>query len=265
MSKKWAILWNMSESEIITIRFYEELNDFLSSERRKVDFAQTIFRGQTVKDLIESLGVPHTEVDLIQVNGDSVNFSYQLKHGDRISVYPVFERFDILKVTRLRPEPLRKIRFILDCHLAKLAHYLRMLGFDSLHQNHYEDPEIAEIAVCEKRIVLSRDRRLLMRRNITHGRYVRNTEPLKQLQEIVDWLDLFSSMKPFTRCINCNGLLHEANKDSIADQIKADTRQYYQQFWQCDECRQIYWKGSHYHKMEKIISSLSRNRYLSSE
>lgn len=255
----------MSESDIITIRFYEELNDFLPAERRKVDFVQTIFRGQTVKDLIESLGVPHTEVDLIQVNGDSVEFGYQLQHGDRISVYPVFERFDISRVTRLRLEPLREIRFIIDSHLAKLARYLRMLGFDTLHENHYEDSEITEIAVRERRIVLSRDRGLLMRRDITHGRYVRNTEPRKQLQEIVDWLDLSSSMTPFTRCIHCNGLLHEVNKDSIADQIKADTRQYYQQFWQCDGCRQIYWKGSHYQKMEKIISSLSSNRYLRSE
>lgn len=250
----------MKESNNITIRFYEELNDFLPPAKRKVDFVQRISRGQTVKDLIESLGVPHTEVDLIQVNGDPVAFAYQLQPGDRISVYPVFERFDISKVTRLRPEPLREIRFIIDSHLAKLARYLRMLGFDSLHDNHYEDAAIAEIAVRERRIVLSRDRGLLMRRYITHGRYVRNTAPRKQLQEIVDWLDLTASIKPFTRCISCNGLLHEVKKDLIADQIKADTRQYYQQFWQCDGCKQIYWKGSHYQKMKKIISSLSNNR-----
>lgn len=252
----------MNESNSISIRFYEELNDFLPVGRRKVDFVQTIFRGQTVKDLIESLGVPHTEVDLIQVNGNSVEFSYQLQHADHISVYPVSEQFDILKASRLRPEPPGEIRFIIDCHLAKLARYLRMLGFDSLHQNHYEDAEIAAIAVREKRIVLSRDRRLLMRRDITHGRYVRNTEPRRQLQEIVDWLDLSNSLHPFTRCINCNGLLHEVNKDSIADQIKADTRQYYQQFWQCDGCKKVYWKGSHYQKMEKMILSLSSNQSL---
>jgi uncharacterized protein with PIN domain len=134
-----------------------------------------------------------------------------------------------------------------------------MLGFDTLHENSYEDIEIAEIAAREKRIVLSRDRGLLMRRVITHGRYVRNTDPRKQLQEIIDWLDLTSSIKPFTRCIRCNGLLHEVDKDSIADKIKADTRKYYQQFWQCDSCRQIYWKGSHYKKMMKIISSVSNN------
>lgn len=242
----------------VTIRFYEELNDFLPSGQRKVAFDHTIAKGQTVKDLIESLGVPHTEVDLILVNGDSVEFSYQLQHKDQISVYPVFERLDISKVTKLRPEPLREIRFILDSHLARLARYLRMIGFDALHENNYADSEIAETSVREKRIVLTRDRGLLKRRIISHGRYVRNIEPRKQLKEIIDWLDLSGMIKPFTRCMRCNGLLYEVDKESITEQIKEDTNQYYQQFWQCSGCGHIYWKGSHYEKMEKIVSEITR-------
>lgn len=238
----------------VTLRFYEELNDFLPSGRRKIDFNHAVARGQTVKDLIEALGVPHTEVDLILVNGDSVAFGYQLQPGDQISVYPVFERLDISKVTKLHPKPLRTIKFVLDGHLAKLARYLRMLGFDSLHQRNYVDSEIAEISVRDRRIVLTRDRGLLKHRIITHGRYVRNIDPHMQLQEIVRWLDLARTMRPFSRCIRCNALLQTVSKSDVEDRIKSDTGRYYQQFWQCSGCGQIYWKGSHYHKMKKIIS-----------
>jgi len=121
-----------------SIRFYEELNDFLPLERRKVDFSHEFQRRASIKDLIEALGVPHTEVDLILVNGASVDFSYIVRDGDRISVYPMFEAFDIQTVSRVRPQPLRVIRFVLDVHLGKLARYLRLLGFDTLYRNDYK-------------------------------------------------------------------------------------------------------------------------------
>lgn len=243
-------------SEQVTLRFYEELNDFLPAEHRKLDFEHAIARGQTAKDLIEALGIPHTEVDLILVNGESVEFGYQLQSGDRLSVYPVFERLDVPKVSQLHPHPLRKIKFVLDSHLAKLARYLRMLGFDSLHQNSYSDAEIAELSVRDNRIVLTRDRGLLKRRIITHGRCVRNIEPRKQLLEIMHWLDLSGGMQPFTRCIRCNGLLKSVSKQEIEAQLQPDTRRYYQQFWQCGGCGHVYWKGSHFHKMQQWVSEL---------
>jgi len=247
---------NSENRSQVTIRFYEELNDFLPAEYRKVIFDHAITEGQTVKDLIESIGIPHTEVDLILINSDAVEFEYRLQQGDQVSVYPVFERLDISKVTKLRPQPLREIRFVLDCHLAKLVRYLRMLGFDSLHDNNYVDSEIAELSVHDKRIVLTRDRGLLKRRIITHGRYVRNIEPRRQFKEIVDWLDLSQSMRPFTRCIRCNGLLQEVSNDEVKGQIESDTGRYYQQFWRCGDCGHIYWKGSHYQKMERIIKEV---------
>jgi len=248
---------NSESRSQVTLRFYEELNDFLPSGLRKLTFVHMITKGQTVKDLIESIGVPHTEVDLILVNGDAVEFEYRLQQGDQISVYPVFERLDISKVTRLRPQPLREIRFVVDGHLAKLARYLRMLGLDTLHENSYADSEIAEISVRDKRIVLTRDRGLLKRRIISHGRYVRNIDPRRQLKEIVDWLDLSQSTKPFSRCVCCNGLLQPVNKHDIKELLEPDTDRYYQQFWQCGECGHIYWKGSHYQKMEKIVSEIT--------
>ena len=140
---------------VATFRFYAELNDFLVPERRFTEFAYGFLNVATVKDRIESLGVPHTEVDLILVNGQSVDFAYRVQDGDRISVYPVFEAFDIAELTRLRPEPFRDIRFVLDVHVGRVATYLRMLGFDTLYQNRCTDECLAEVSRREHRILFT--------------------------------------------------------------------------------------------------------------
>lgn len=152
-----------------SIRFYEELNDFLPPERRKVCFNHDFQRRASIKDVIEALGVPHTEIELLLVNGDSVDFSYIVQHGDRISVYPLFESFDVQPLIRVRLRPLRTTRFVLDVHLGKLARYLRLLGFDTLYRNDYDDAELASLASAEQRILLTRDRDLLKRAMVTHG------------------------------------------------------------------------------------------------
>lgn len=240
----------------ITLRFYEELNDFLPPERRKVVFAYPLVNGGSVKDLIESLGVPHTEVDLILVNGVSVDFQYRVQNGDRISVYPVFEGLDITPLTHLRPAPLRVTRFVLDAHLGRLAAYLRLLGFDTLYRNDYDDPTLARISVDEHRILLTRDRRLLMLKQITHGYYVRERQPHAQLLEILARFDLFRARRPFTRCLHCNGLIHPVAKERIERHLLPRTRAYYDEFWQCAACGKIYWKGSHYKRMQQMIEAL---------
>jgi uncharacterized protein with PIN domain len=243
-------------SDRITIRFYEELNDFLPPHKRKKTSEHEIKESRSVKDLIESLGVPHTEIDLILVNGRSVGFDYSVKHGDHISVYPVFESLDISSVIRLRPQPLRDTRFVLDTHLGRLAAYLRMLGFDTLYRNDYDDPALARISVEEKRILLTCDKRLLMRKLITHGYYVRERQPQQQLLEIVSRFDLFNSLQPFTRCIHCNGKIHRINKDAIEQYLMPRTKEHYEEFWQCKHCQKIYWKGSHYRRMQQLIDQL---------
>ena len=240
----------------ITLRFYEELNDFLLPEQRKKSFDVILTQAGSVKDLIESLGVPHTEVDLIIVNGESVDFNYLVKNNDCISVYPVFEALDISPIIRLRPSPLRVTRFILDTHLGRLAAYLRMLGFDTLYRNDYDDPLLAEISVTEKRILLTRDKKLLTRKQITHGYYVRETQPQQQLLEIVKRFDLSGSLKPFSRCLHCNGTLHSVGKNEIKDHLLPRTEKYYHEFWRCQHCRKIYWKGSHYQRMQQLIDQL---------
>lgn len=240
----------------ISIRFYEELNDFLPAGQRKADIAHSFGNTGSVRDLIESMGVPHTEIDLILVNGISVDFDYQVQDGDRISVYPVFEALDIQPLTHLRPRPLRVTRFVLDVHLGRLAAYLRMLGFDCLYRNDYEDAALARLSVAEHRILLTRDRRLLMLKQVTHGYYVRARLPREQLVEVMTRFDLFRARRPFTRCLHCNGLIQPVDKEAVLEHLLPRTREYYEKFWQCARCGKIYWKGSHYRRMQRLLATV---------
>ncbi len=237
----------------ISLRFYEELNDFLPRKWRKVEFSHRISGKVSVKDVIESLGVPHTEVDLILVNQVSVDFSYIVRPDDRISVYPVFETFDITPVTRLRPKPLRNIRFILDVHLGKLAVYLRFAGFDTLYQNDFHDDELAQISATEQRILLSRDRNLLKRRIITHAYYVRETEPKRQVAEVFRRFQLSLPDPLKQRCTQCNSFLQLKAKEQILERLSLNTQSYYHEFYYCQMCAKIYWKGPQYQNMMKSL------------
>ncbi|HET9208146.1 MAG TPA: Mut7-C RNAse domain-containing protein, partial [Burkholderiaceae bacterium] len=198
-----------------TFRFYEELNTFIPPERRGRSFDCRCARAATTKHMIEALGVPHTEVELVLVNGESVGFDRLLADGDRVAVYPKFEAFDITPLLRVREHPLRDTRFVADAHLGGLAHLLRMTGFDTLYDNHYHDAEIERIALDQGRIVLTRDRELLKRRGITHGCYVHALRAQQQLREIFERLQLARSARPFTLCPHCNAALHDVAKAQV--------------------------------------------------
>ncbi|WP_323847217.1 Mut7-C RNAse domain-containing protein [Microbulbifer magnicolonia] len=241
----------------VTFRFYRELNDFLPRHRRQRDFEQDFLLAGSIKDAIESVGVPHTEVDLILVNGASVDFGYQLRDGDRISVYPVFEALDIASVTRLRPHPLREPRFVLDCHLGRLAGYLRMLGFDSLFRGDYHDDTLLRISVEQQRILLTRDLELLKRKQLQRGYYVRATKPRQQAAEVIRRLQLASSIRPFSRCIACNGTLENVRKEEIRALLPENTDRYFDEFIQCRDCLRVYWKGSHYERMQRLVKQFT--------
>ena len=243
---------------VANFRFYEELNDFLPPRRRKCAIACVCASGATVKHAIEALGVPHTEVELILANSESVDFSYVVQEGDRISVYPVFESLDVTPVLKVRVEPLRRTRFIADVQLGGLAKYLRMLGFDTLYENSYADAKVARISTDEQRIVLTRDRALLMHKVVSHGCYVRETRPRQQLEEIVSRLDLYRAIKPFSRCLRCNRELEPVEQDVIRDRLPPRNARFYCRFWICDQCDSIYWEGSHWRRMEQVIGDLVR-------
>ena len=246
----------------VSIRFYEELNDFLPSHQRKMVICHTCFGSPSIKDIIESMGVPHTEVDLILANSVPVDFSYRPFEEDYISVYPVFESIDISKVNLLRKEPLRVPKFIADVHLGRLARYLRLLGFDTCYRNDLEDDEIVDISVAEKRIVLTRDLQLLKNSRVTHGYYIRNKKPALQAREVMQRFDLADKVQPFHRCTECNGTIEQTAKKDVIHLLPPRTRDFYEDFYQCTDCKKVYWQGSHFKDMsawiEKTIQEARR-------
>jgi uncharacterized protein len=237
-----------------TFRFYEELNDFLPRERRRRSFAASCARAATTKHMIEALGVPHTEVELVLVNGESSGFERLIEEGDRIAVYPKFEAFDITPLLRVRERPLRRLRFVADAHLGGLARFLRMAGFDTVYDNNIHDDQIAELAASEERVVLTRDRELLKRRTITHGCYVHALKPEEQLREVFNRLDLAGSAHPFTLCLHCNAPLRQVDKAEVADQLPPMVRDEQTEFNTCDCCHRVFWKGSHWKRMTGVLA-----------
>ncbi len=234
-------------------RFYAQLNDFLPCEKKGVTFVYAFEVGGAVKDLIEALGVPHPEIDLILVNGVTADFFCPVLDGDRISVYPRFQSIDVEHLTRVRPPLLPELRFVTDTHLGRLASYLRMLGFDTLYCNDYRDEELAELSSSQGRMLLSRDRGVLKRSVVTLGYFVRETDPRRQLEEVARHFDLRRAMAPFQRCLRCNGLLRPAVKQDVEPQLPPRTKQLYREFHVCPACGRIYWKGSHYERMQRFI------------
>jgi uncharacterized protein len=245
---------------VASFRFYAELNDFLSTQKREVSIEHSFTERASIKDMIEALGVPHPEVDCIEVNGIYVDFSYIVQNGDTISVYPISAKGSTVSNISTRPQLPTVIRFVLDIHLGKLATYLRLLGFDTLYRNDYADEELAQISSTQERILLTRDCGLLMRRIVLHGYYVRNTDPQQQIVEVMQRFNLYQLVSPFQRCLRCNGLLEPVPKEAIVDQLPESIRLYVNEFYRCQNCKQVYWKGSHYEKLQQFIDSVIHNR-----
>jgi len=237
-------------------RFYEELNDFLPPGLRKRSFSYRFNGTPAIKDPIEALGVPHTEVDLILVDGVSVDFAHRLRGGERVAVYPVFERFELAGITRLRPVPLREPRFVLDVHLGRLAGYLRLLGFDCLYRNDYADEELVAISRDEHRIVLSRDTGLLKRSEVTHGAFVHAQDPRHQLREVLERFQLYRRIAPFSRCGRCNGTLSRVAKDDARALVPSAIAGRHDDFRRCMHCGQVYWPGSHLPRFRERLADV---------
>jgi uncharacterized protein with PIN domain len=234
-------------------RFYAELNDFLPAARRFREFEHRFELNPAIKDVIEGLGAPHTEVDLILVDGTSVDFEYRLQDGDRVSVYPVFESVDIASEVRVRPQPLRETRFICDANLGKLARYLRLLGFDTSYRRDADDADLADASREQGRVLLTRDVGVLKRSSVTHGYYVRADEPESQVIEVLVRFDLADGMTPFERCPECNGELHSVPKEEIQDRLEPGTRSSYEEFRRCDGCERVYWEGAHFKRLVALV------------
>lgn len=240
----------------VSFRFYAELNDFLPSQQRHKPVSFPLNGRTAVKHPIEALGVPHTEVAMILVEGEAVDFSYLLQPGDRVSVYPTFHTLDIPALRLLRPPLPRPVRFLLDVHLGQLATYLRLLGFDTLYRNDYEDEELANAAAQSGRVLVTRDRRLLMRKQVTYGCCLHTRDPQEQVQVVLHRFQLHEQIDPWQRCLRCNGQLRPVDKEEVLHRLEPKTKRYYDEFHICQECGKVYWKGSHYPRMRRFIAAM---------
>ncbi len=225
--------------------FFGRLNDFLPRDQREQAIPVKFREQQSVKHLAESLGVPHPEIGQVEVNGREGMLNTITQDGDRVEVYPIPDGCPV--------EP----RFVLDCHLGRLASSLRMLGFDCRYENDYDDEELAEIAQNEERILLTRDRRLLMRKAVTYGYCLRSLDPDKQLPEVIRRFELAKRIVPFHRCLRCNHPLEPVTKEAVLNRLEPLTKLYFDEFQICPECEQIYWKGSHYDHMQELVEEFT--------
>jgi len=234
-------------------RFYGRLKQFLPKSIRQVVVPYELRDLVVVKHAIESQGVPHTEVGLILANSKSVGFYQKLNEGDFLSVYPGFSSIDISPIQILRPPLANPPRFVIDNHLGHLARHLRLLGFDCLYSDGIDDLELAAISFEQDRVLLTRDRRLLMRKQVTYGFCPLSLDPEKQLLDVVQRYRLRPHMQPWRRCLRCNGMLKHVDKKAIIDRLESKTQKYYHKFQICQDCQQIYWKGSHYPFLDQIV------------
>jgi uncharacterized protein with PIN domain len=242
---------------VFTVRltFHGDLIFFLGPKAQGRALERQLTERTSVKDVIESCGIPHPEVDLILVNGQPVDFAYVLEKETAVDTYPVeSDRATLFPTNRL--QLLRVERFIADGHLGKLTRDLRLLGMDVLYDPAAEDRQLLGIATTENRALLTRDRRLLMHAVVQHGYYLRSQQPLEQTIEVLRRFDLFSTIVPFTRCLRCNAPLERVGKAQVIQQLEPLTKIYYEEFHRCTGCGQVYWAGSHFDKLQTRIKDI---------
>lgn len=241
---------------LVTLRMYASLNDFLPAGKRHTAFQHALPLSASVKDLIEAVGVPHVEVDMILVNDEWAGFEHQVAPGERISVFPAFKTLEIPGPHHLMPLPLAEVRFLADNHLGRLTRYLRMLGLDVLHDPRLGDEELSRRSSRDDRILLTRDRGLLKRKLVTRGYWLRQVDPKRQLVEVVDRFGLRPIVQPFRRCMVCNAELAELPAGEGPERVPARARAVFDRFWICPSCSRVYWRGSHYDRMVKLIGEI---------
>jgi uncharacterized protein len=240
----------------IQVRAYAELVDLTGSRELEVPFGAP----RSTKDLVESIGIPHCEIGHLLVDGRGVGFDHLLVGGERVAVYPPFHAVGLGATPTLWPEPPEPRRFVLDVHLGTLARRLRLLGFDSWYRTDTDDEELAEVASAHHRVLLTRDRQLLMRRTVVHGYCPRADDPDDQLLEVAHRYGLATRQVPLTRCPRCNGLLTAVAKADVLDELPPRTREAFDTFARCRACRQVYWSGSHTDAIGTILARVARAR-----
>jgi uncharacterized protein with PIN domain len=236
----------------VLIWFHEGLDYFLKPDQRGHQPIRRIVDCRTsVKDLIESCGIPHPEVDLILVDKRRVDFTFRIEIDCITDVYP----FSAQRASSgLQTRGVRS--FVADGHLGKLVRDLRLLGIDVEYRNDVDDRDLLTIMQREKRALLTRDRPLLMHRVVEDGFFPRSQKPIEQTVETIRRFALAEALGPFTRCLRCNGVLNRTEKEAVISELEPVTRLYYDDFTKCPSCGQTYWRGSHIGKLETRVADI---------
>ena len=240
----------------IEIRCYGELNDFLPPPRRQRAFTVPWGAPGSVKDALESAGIPHPELDLILVDGQPVGFDRLLTSGRRVAAYPRFRRLDVSGISPVHLPPPADPRFLLDDHLRGLARLLRLLGLDAEHHSPTADADLAAAAADGDLILLTRDRDLLKRAVVRRGYRVRSTAPEEQAVEVVRRFDLAGRLAPFSRCLPCGARLTAATPAEAAGAPTAVAARE-TEYRHCPGCGRLYWRGSHYRRLAALAARLA--------
>jgi len=254
----WAELVDLLDEKIVKLEGIEK-----KYGENFVSFFHEFIDKRNVKDLIESFGVPHTEVDVILIDGRPVRFSYIIEDKNMVEIFPkLSENFwqkyssdKELKLIHLKPKlPLHK-KFVCDVHLGKLVKKLRMLGLDVYYKNDLSDEQIINVSKSEKRIILTRDLGLLKRSDVKNGYFVRNVEVNEQVKEVLHKFHLSSEIKFFTRCLECGDKIKKVSKNFVKDKINLRTFRYFDEFYYCSNCEKVFWCGSHYRAMKNFLNN----------
>jgi len=238
----------------VRLRFHGDLNVFLGSKAGDAVIERRLVEKTSIKDIIESCGIPHPEVDLILVDKQTAGFDQTLANDAKVQVFPVENCGTFHTEKRLQAVGIS--RFVLDGHLGGLTRNLRLFGFDVAYDQNADDRQLLEVMARDNRALLTRDRRLLMHAIVQHGYYPRSQNADEQTVEVIRRFNLSELIAPFTRCLRCNAPLEEAAKAEIIDKLEPLTKIYYEQFRRCPGCGQIYWAGSHFEKLQKRIEKI---------
>jgi len=241
----------------LALFFSDDLDDFVQQKQDCGGVHYPLVRRASIKNIIESLGVPHTEIGAIRIDGEAVDFNFIPGETLKCHIHGIQTPFDVTVPSILRPRPLAKIRFLVDVNVGKLAPLLRMSGIDASYAPHTSDKEISIMAEEDGRIILSRDLGLLKRRRVEFGRYIRSVYPYDQLAEVFSFFGLAGQYRPFSRCLRCNRRLIPVQKGAIRSRLEPKTWKYYDRFNICPGCSRIYWQGSHLDEMKKRLRNLS--------
>lgn len=241
----------------IHLHLHGDLVNFLKPNLRFLDLAIELKGTPTIKHLVESLRIPHTEIGSVRVNGKWEELNFIPAIGAVIDVFPMSGISE--KNEPAVPTDLCK-HFLLDNHLGKLAVYLRILGQDVDYRNDYQDAQLVEIAFQESKTLLTRDRGLLMHKKIEDGLLIRSMNPGEQLVEVYQRYGF--QIHLLSRCLRCNSSLQVVDKAVILDRLQPLTRKYFNEFRLCPNCDQIFWKGSHYLNMLAMMKDYFPNEFL---